>query len=132
MLQPETVRQRVMQRLQEQRALVQSLLRLRQQLQGSLFSRYGECGKPGCACRSGAKHGPYYVLATRGGGRPGFSYLSADQVPDARQQVKSYREFKRGLRRLRTLNAELVRLLKRYQATASRRAGQRLGLSASA
>ena len=68
-------------RLAEQRALVQSLLRLREQLQGSLFARYGECGKEGCVCRRGSKHGPYYVLSTRSGGQGGFAYLEARGWP---------------------------------------------------
>lgn len=132
MLSPETIRQRVSQRLQEQRLLVQALLRLREQLPGSLFARYGQCGKPGCACRAGAKHGPYYVLSTRGPGRAGFSYLAEAQLAEARERVRRYREFKAGLRRLRRINSDLVRLLKQYQAAEARRAGRRFGLAASA
>lgn len=132
MLSAETIRQRVVQRLDEQRELVVSLLKRREQLQGSLFARYGECGKPGCACRGGARHGPYYVLSVRVKGRSGFSYLPDTQVAQARERVRSYREFKRGLRRLRLLNADLVRLLKQYQAARSRQSGRRLRLAASA
>ncbi len=61
--------------LLEQRLLVEKLLRLREQLQGSLFARYGVCGKENCICRQGRKHGPYYVLSTRSGGKGGFAYL---------------------------------------------------------
>jgi hypothetical protein len=119
-------------RLSEQRELVQSLLRLREQLHGSLFARYGTCGKPNCACQQGEMHGPYYVLSTRIGGRGGFAYLQSDQVGAARERVRSYREFRRGLRRLKRLNEELVSLLKKYQAAAAREGGRQLGLPASA
>jgi hypothetical protein len=132
MLGPDAIRQRVLQRLAEQRTLVQSLLRLREQLQGSLFTRYGACGKPNCACRSGPKHGPYYVLTTRGAAGAGFAYLESGKLAAAREQVDSYRQFRRGLRRLKVLNEEIVRLLKRYQAAASRKGGRRLGLAVSA
>lgn len=132
MLGPDVIRRRVLQRLSEQRLLVQSLLRLREQLQGSLFTRYGECGKLNCACRSGAKHGPYYVLSTRAAGRAGFAYVETGQLGVAREHVNGYRRFRRGLRRLKSLNAQIVRLLKRYQAAASRKGGRRLGLAASA
>lgn len=132
MLGPDVIRQRVMQRLQEQRLLVHTLLKLREQLQGSLFARYGECGKPTCICRSGAKHGPYYVLSTRSAGRSGFSYVETDKLQTAREHVHGYRQFRLGLRRLKRLNADIVRLLKRYQAVASRRSGRRLGLAVSA
>lgn len=129
MTDPEGIRKRVRGRLAEQRALVRSLLRQRQQLQGSLFVRYGVCGKPGCACRQGARHGPYYVLSTRSGGRGGFSYLEARRVAEARVLVARSREFRAGLRRLRGVNRDLVALLRRYQESLSRRATRRLGLA---
>jgi len=127
---PERLRQRVEARLQAQRELVRSLLHLREQLRGSLFTRYGECGKEACACRHGEKHGPYYVLSTRVGGKGGYAYLEARQAREARDLVARYREFRRGLRKLKRLNEELVDLLRRYQETSAKRASRRLGLPA--
>ena len=132
MLSADALRQRVLQRLSEQRLLVQSLLKQRDQLQGSLFTRWGVCGKPNCACRSGQKHGPYYVLSTRGAAGGGFAYVESEKLSRAREHVDGYRRFRRGLRRLRRLNLERVRLLKRYQTVAARQGGRRLGLAASA
>jgi Family of unknown function (DUF6788) len=131
MTDPEGIRKRVRGRLAEQRRLVRSLLEQRQQLQGSLFVRYGVCGKPGCACRQGARHGPYYVLSTRSGGRGRFSYLEARRVEEARSLVARSRAFRAGLRRLRAVNRDLVSLLRRYQASVSRRATRKLGLHVS-
>jgi hypothetical protein len=125
---PEAIRARALARLAEQRQLAQSLLRDREQVQGSLFARYGACGKPGCACREGQRHGPYHVLTTRGTGGGGFAYLEGDRLSEARELVARYREFRTGLRRLRKLNAEIVTLLKRYQSAMSRRGVRRLGL----
>jgi hypothetical protein len=125
---PERLRQRVQATLLEQRELVRSLLQLREQLRGSLFTRYGECGKEACACRHGEKHGPYYVLSTRVGGKGGFAYLPAPQAREARELVAHYREFRQGLRRLKRINETLVDLLRRYQETTTRRASRRLGL----
>jgi hypothetical protein len=130
MIDPEGIRKRVRGRLAEQRRLVASLLEQRQQLQGSLFVRYGVCGKAGCACRQGARHGPYYVLSTRSGGRGGFAYLEGRRVEEARALLARSRKFRAGLRRLRAVNRDLVVLLRRYQATVSRRATRKLGLPA--
>ena len=47
-LTPETIQERVRARLREQRTLVDRLLRRREQLAGSLFMRWGVCGKKGC------------------------------------------------------------------------------------
>src|SRR5262245_756497 len=125
---PEAIRDQVRRRLAEQRSLVARMLKLREQLGGSLFARYGVCGKEGCACRQGRKHGPYYVLSTRSAGRGGFAYLAPAQAAQARSLVASHRSFRAALRRLRRVNEELVGLLRRYQAVSAKQAGRRLGL----
>jgi hypothetical protein len=127
-LTPDGIRQRVRTSLQQQRELVADLLRRREQLAGSLFVRYGVCGKQGCVCRTGQKHGPYYVLSTRSGGRGGFAYLEAARMSEARELVKAYREYRAGMRRLQRVNAELVALLRRYQEATTKRGHRRVGL----
>ncbi len=130
-LTPDEIRQRVRTRLQEQRVLVEELLRRREQLAGSLFVRFGMCGKVGCVCRTGQKHGPYYVLSTRSGGRGGFAYLEASQMGQARELVKAYRDYRAGMRRLRKVNEQLVALLRRYQEATTRRGSRRVGVAPS-
>src|SRR5262245_5308256 len=130
MTDPEVLRARIRARLQEQRVLVKRLLHLREQLPGSLFARYGTCGKETCSCRTGEKHGPYFVLSTRSGGRGGFQYLGDAQADAAKDHVGRHREFQDGLRRLRKLGAELVTLLKRYQAGMAQRGRKRLRMGA--
>lgn len=126
----EAIRERIRERLQEQRRLVGELLGLREQLQGSLIVRYAVCGKESCACRSGERHGPYYVLSSRSGGKGGFTYLDGPRAAEARQLVGRYRRFKEGLKRLRRVNVQLVTLLRRYQVAMTRQGGRRLGVVA--
>ena len=126
---PERLRGQVEARLQEQRELVRSLLRLKEQLRGSLFTRYGECGKQACVCAHGEKHGPYYVLSTRVAGKGGYAYLELSKAREARDLVARYREFRKGLRRLKRINEALVALLRRYQESSTRSTGRRMGLS---
>ena len=127
---PDAIRQRVREKLQEQRELVEELLHQREQLQGSLFARWAVCGKVGCACREGRKHGPYYVLSTRSGGKGGFSYLEGHQAPEVRELVKGHRDFKTGMRRLKRVGEQLVALLRHYQAAMAREGSRRMGLPA--
>src|SRR5436190_10534375 len=126
----EEIRGRVRRRLAEQRALVSALLELRAQLQGSLLVRYMECGKPGCACHTGRKHGPYFVLSNRSGGRGSFAYLDAAEAARARRLVRRYREFRRGLMRLQRVNVELVGLRRRDQQARLKQTGTGPGLGA--
>lgn len=127
MIGADEIRTRVRAALAEQRALVSTLLRLRAQLQGSLLVRHVECGKPACACHSGRKHGPYFVLSNRSRGRGSFEYLDAAEAARARTLVSRYRDFRRGLQRLQQVNASLVGLLRRYQQAQVRRTGAKLG-----
>jgi len=128
----ETIRRQARARLREQGTLVRLLLRQREQLQGSLFPRYGLCGKPTCVCRTGRRHGPYYVLSSRTAGRGAFAYLDAEEVARARDLLSRHREFRRGLARLRKISADLVALLRRYQRAVIRRGGERMGIASHA
>jgi hypothetical protein len=128
MIDRDALRKRVQRHLAEQRVLVQALLRLKEQVQGSLFARYGECGKEVCVCREGQRHGPYYVLSTRSGGQGAYAYLEGRTLDTARDLVERHREFRRGFRRLKKLNAELVELLRRYQETTAKEGVRRLGI----
>jgi uncharacterized protein DUF6788 len=123
------IRRRVREKLREQRALVEELLREREQLSGSLFERWAVCGKEGCACREGRRHGPYYVLSTRSGGRGGFAYLPGSRASEARDLVQRHRAFRAGMRRLKRVGEQLVTLLRRYQEVLARQGGRRVGIS---
>ena len=127
----EAIQARIRETLARQRKLVAALLRLREQLDGSLFIRYGQCGKAVCACRGpGPRHGPYYVLSTRSGGRGSFSYLDGPTAQKARPRVERYRAFRAGLKDLQQVNGALVTLLRRYQQARLRKTVRRLGLPA--
>ena len=126
------IRERVRARLSDQRGLVEEMLRRREQLSGSLFVRYGVCGKEGCVCRTGQKHGPYYVLSTRSGGQGGFAYLDAEQMAEAKALVKAYREYRAGMRRLRKVSEQIVDLLRKYQEATARQGSRRVGVPAAA
>jgi hypothetical protein len=129
---PDEIRRRVRERLQEQRALVDDLLQAREQLAGSVFERWGVCGKEGCACRTGQRHGPYLVLSTRSGGKGAFAYLEAARAGEARELVQRHREFRAGMRRLKKVNDDLLVLLRRYQEALARQGGRRVGAPAAA
>lgn len=128
MTDPQGIRKRVLALLAEQRALVEALLSLREQVQGSLFARYQECRKEGCACAGGEKHGPYYVLSRRSRGRGRYAYLGEEEVPTVRELVARSREFREGMRRLQRVNAGLVALLREYQTASAQKGVRRLGL----
>lgn len=106
-------------RVVEHESLVDSLLQEREQIRGSLFSRFARCGKAGCVCAQGEKHGPYYVLSSRRRGEGAFIYLKQEQVGRVRDLMKRHRRFKKGLKRLKDLSSKLHALFDRYETSAT-------------
>lgn len=64
---------------------------------GSLTVRFVKCSKPGCACaiRKEARHGPYYSLTRKIGGKTHSRFLSKEQAEVARRQIEDGRAFRR-------------------------------------
>jgi hypothetical protein len=127
---PAVLRKQVQRLLARQQELVRGLLAQRELVQGSLFTRYGTCGKEGCACREGKGHGPYFVLSARSKAGGAFVYLSKEQAQEARRLVTAGRNYRLGVARLKALNEELIELMKRYQRAQAKAGGRKLGMAA--
>ncbi|MEO8499492.1 MAG: DUF6788 family protein [Vicinamibacteria bacterium] len=110
--------------LMEHDSLVDALLQEREQIRGSLFSRFAVCGKPNCGCAQGERHGPYYILSSRSGGEGAFIYLKQEQVSRVRELVNRHQRFKKGLKRLKGLSSKLHALFEKYESSAAQ-AGSR-------
>ena len=71
---------------------------------GYLVAEYVRCGKPGCKCRRGEKHGPYWYLRFRrlesGVWRQRKRYIPADQVAAVRAWVNQHKARERAVRSL--------------------------------
>jgi hypothetical protein len=126
------LRKQVQRHLARQRELVGALLAMREQLHGSVFERYGRCGKAACACGSGKGHGPYYVLSSKRPEGAGFVYLDRDQARQAKELVAASRAYRRGLAELKALNEALLDLMRRYQKAQARAGARKLSATAAA
>ena len=90
-------------RISKVRQQFQALARLLPMVAGSLVGQYVTCGKPGCRCRRGQKHGPLYYLYWKEQGRSRSLYVPRERVSELRRQIQNYRRFQ----------AELAGLLRR-------------------
>jgi hypothetical protein len=92
-------------------ALLQQLKLPPQAIRGSVVERFGTCGKPSCACHSGAKHGPYYFLTQciAVGQIRKFMLKTPQSQAMARQAVAAFNRFYDQLEELSQINAELLR-----------------------
>lgn len=80
-------------------------------LRASLIQRYTQCGKSGCKCMRGRKHGPaYYLTVTYAQGRTRQVYVPKDLRPLAEQWVRNYRQAVTTLEQISSINLQLIRL----------------------
>ena len=80
-------------------------------LRASLIERLTQCGKPGCKCMRGEKHGPaYYLTVSYAKGKTRQVYVPKDLQPLAAQWVRNYQQALTVLEEISSINLELIRL----------------------
>lgn len=97
-------------------ALVNALLSAEPFIRGSVGRRFSVCGKPGCRCVAGAKHGPFWYLSRSEGGRNRTKYLSEEKAQTVATYVEAYRRWRQLRQRVRTVRQELDLALERWGA----------------
>ncbi len=102
-------------------ALFRRLSRLaRRSLFGTLSETYRTCGRPGCRCHQGHKHGPHLYVSFRGadGTTTGY-YVPQALAEPMRAGVAAWQELQEVVRELAELNRQ--RLWARQAARRPRR-----------
>jgi hypothetical protein len=66
-------------------------------LAGSLVRQYVICGKSGCRCQRGQKHGPLFYLYWKEQGRSRSLYVPREKVVEIRRQIHNYRRLQKEL-----------------------------------
>ena len=93
------------------RRLVQQLCKLGPILRASLIHRFTQCGKAGCKCMQGEKHGPaYYLTVSYAKGRTRQVYVPKDLLSLAQSWVHNYHQAMTVLEEISRINLELIRL----------------------
>lgn len=91
--------------------LLQRLSSLGPVLRASLIERFTQCGKPGCKCMQGDKHGPaYYLAVSYAKGRTRQVYVPKSLQPLAAEWVQNYHQAMAVLEEISSINLELIRL----------------------
>lgn len=95
----------------QRRKLRVQLERLGPVLRASLIERFTQCGRAGCKCMQGQKHGPaYYLAVSYAQGRTRQVYVPKHLRPLAEKWVRNYHQALTVLEQLSSINLELMRL----------------------
>ena len=92
-------------------------------LQGSLVTLYRRCGKKGCRCERGEKHGPAYCLSYKEGGVTQMVYIPAFRLKEVREAMEAFSRYWELGVKLSRLNLELMGLRRRRDVRKKRSAG---------
>jgi len=82
-------------------------------MKGSLVMRATRCGRPGCKCARGEKHGPYLYVSVFREGRTRSVYVPQHLEGEVRRWVESARRLESDVGAITWLNAELLRRARR-------------------
>ena len=77
-------------------------------LAGSLVEQTRRCGKPGCHCAEGERHGPYAYFVPRAAGRGRSRYVPANLVALVRAGLARAERAEAVLTEISAINAELL------------------------
>lgn len=87
-----------------------SLPDIEQTLRGSLVERYMTCGKAGCKCARGQRHGPvWYLTVSLGPGRTAGMQVPTVKLVQVRRWLENHRQVKERLEAISAINWELLR-----------------------
>ena len=90
------------------RRLAARLGNVEQVLAGSLTEQTRRCGRTGCRCAEGDRHGPYVYFAASGAGRSGLRYVPADLVAAVRARLRRGEAVQAVLAEISAINTELL------------------------
>jgi hypothetical protein len=97
--------------LQRRQRAVQRLQASAEILRATLLERMTQCGKPGCKCMRGEKHGPaYYLTVSYGRGKTRQIYIPRDRKRIAAAWIRNYHRAWAALEEISRINLELLRL----------------------
>jgi hypothetical protein len=114
------LRQRVLALERERRTILRSVLSPGPMVSGGLVERWIVCGKGGCRCQTGERHGPYYYRSVLTLDGPRLEYVGKSEETDV-PLLKRYQGYQRRMARLNTVHRELVKLLWRLAEPKLRR-----------
>ena len=94
--------------LARRRELARRLGDVEHVLAGSLAEQSRRCGKAGCQCADGERHGPYAYFSPRPAGRGRARYVPAAQEGAVRRYLQRGEEVRNVLAEISAINAELL------------------------
>jgi len=109
----------------ERRELVQQMPPGGEVLKASLIERFTVCGRPGCRCQQGQKHGPYLYASIFDGKQSRQIYVPQAMEAEVRRWAGNYHRLSTIIAQLSALSVDSIRLQQPGKATKKERQAKR-------
>ena len=109
----------------QRRELVQQMPPGGEILKGSLIERFTVCGRPGCRCGQGEKHGPYLYASVFDGKQSRQVYVPQSLAAEVRRWAGNYRRLSKIITGLCALSVKRIRLQQAGKTAARARPAKR-------
>ena len=103
-LKPDEIRKAIWGLSQKGSKLQSRLMSPSPMIEGCIHKIYKKCGNPKCHCVSGKKHGPYWAISKKTGGKTKITYISD---ADILKKAFAYKKYNKDLARLRKINEKI-------------------------
>ena len=110
---------------EKRRELVQQMPPGGDILKASLIERFTVCGRPGCRCQQGQKHGPYLYASIFDGKQSRQVYVPQILETEVRRWAENYHRLSTIIAELSALSVECIRLQQPGKATTKERQATR-------
>lgn len=91
--------------------LLQRMEGLSEMVDGSIVQIFRRCGKAGCKCETGEKHGPAWALLYKNDeGRTQMVYIGRGGLTEARRRRKMYDQFKALTKKILDVNRQILKI----------------------
>ena len=97
----------------EKEALWKQIQSCEGMVQGSLVTLYRKCGKKGCRCERGEKHGPAYYLSYKENGVTQMVYIPVSRLEEVKKGMGAFSRFWELGVKVSRLNLEAMGLRRR-------------------
>lgn len=109
------IRQQIRLLLDEKSKIVWNIAQSGQLIQGSFYTVYKTCTRPNCRCQKGHRHGPFPALSVSVKGKRSLIMVKQGDVANVEEKAKAYRQFRVGIRKIKTINQQIEALLEKIQ-----------------
>lgn len=109
------IRLQIVELERKRKGIIDKLLRPKSMISGYLYPMFKKCGKKGCRCERGEKHGPYWCISSLKDKKTHLKAIGKRDWIMVKILTDNYREYQKQMAELRRLHFQVWEMLKQLR-----------------